>query len=295
MELHTLYVVPGKPLPQQLPRHDIAIVVAPDSQSVSDSLREIDQLIGTWPKPVINLPRNISQLDRDRLHLVLKSVPGVCIPTTARLSRKRLRDIAHDGGLLRDCIQDGGFPLLVRPIDGHAGHGLAKLEAASDIDAYLLERSESDFFISPYVDYRGADGLFRKYRIVFVDGRPYACHMAICDQWKVWYYNADMTECAAHRSEEAHFMANFDDEFAERHGEALAETARRINLEYFGIDCAETKDGRLLIFEADNAMIVHNMDPVDVFPYKSPHMRKIFDSFATMLYRHANSAQACAA
>src|SRR5882672_5005028 len=52
IELHTLYVVPGKPLPQPLPRHDIAIVVAPDSECVSDTLSEIDQLIRTWPKPV---------------------------------------------------------------------------------------------------------------------------------------------------------------------------------------------------------------------------------------------------
>jgi glutathione synthase/RimK-type ligase-like ATP-grasp enzyme len=295
IELNTLYVVPGMPLPQPLPAHDIAMVIAPVSESVSDTLSEITQLVKTWPRPVLNLPQNIFQLDRDRLHVLLKSAPGISIPTTARLSRKNLLEIAHNGELLRDGITDGGFPLIVRPIDGHAGLGLAKLELASDIDTYLSQRQESDFFISPYVDYSGADGLFRKYRIVFVDGRPHACHMAISDQWKIWYYNADMAQCAAHRAEEAQFMANFDGEFARRHGAALAETARRIDLEYFGIDCAETKDGKLLIFEADNAMIVHNMDPVDVFPYKAPQMQKIFNSFTAMLYRHADTAQACAA
>jgi len=295
IELNTLYVVPGMPLPQPLPAHDIAMVIAPVSESVSDTLSEITQLVKTWPRPVLNLPQNIFQLDRDRLHVLLKSAPGISIPTTARLSRKNLLEIAHNGELLRDGITDGGFPLIVRPIDGHAGLGLAKLELASDIDTYLSQRQESDFFISPYVDYSGADGLFRKYRIVFVDGRPHACNMAISDQWKIWYYNADMAQCLARRAEEARFMANFEDEFAKRHGVALAETARRIDLEYFGIDCAETKDGKLLIFEADNAMIVHNMDPVDVFPYKAPQMQKIFNSFTAMLYRHADTAQACAA
>jgi glutathione synthase/RimK-type ligase-like ATP-grasp enzyme len=271
------------------------MVIAPVSETVSETLSEITQLVKTWPRPVLNLPQNIFQLDRDRLHVLLKSAPGISIPATARLSRKNLLEIAHNGGLLRDNITDGGFPLIVRPIDGHAGLGLAKLELASDIDTYLSQRQESDFFISPYVDYSGADGLFRKYRIVFVDGRPHACHMAISDQWKIWYYNADMAQCPARRAEEARFMANFEGEFSKRHGVALAETARRIDLEYFGIDCAETKDGKLLIFEADNAMIVHNMDPVDVFPYKAPQMQKIFNSFTAMLYRHADSAQACAA
>jgi len=151
---------------------------------VSDTLSEIDQLIRTWPKPVLNLPQHIYQLDRDRLHVMLKSIPGVTIPTTAVFSRKRLGDITRDGGLLRNSMQDGGFPLIVRPIDCHAGQGLAKLDIASDIDAYLSQQPDYDFFISPYVDYRGTDGLFRKYRIVFVDGRPYPCHMAISDQWR---------------------------------------------------------------------------------------------------------------
>jgi hypothetical protein len=130
---------------------------------------------------------------------------------------------------------------------------------------------------------------------VFVDGRPYACNMALSDQWKIWYYNADMALNAAHRSEEERFMTNFDDDFARRHSAALAETARRIDLDYFGIDCAETKDGRLLIFEADNVMIVHNMDSPDIFPYKPAPMRKLFESFTAMLYRRATGAQACAA
>jgi hypothetical protein len=33
-----------------------------------------------------------------------------------------------------------------------------------------------------------------------------------------------------------------------------------------GIDCAEMPNGDLLIFEADNAMIVHSMDPEGMFP-----------------------------
>jgi hypothetical protein len=37
------------------------------------------------------------------------------------------------------------------------------------------------------------------------------------------------------------------------------------------------------------------MDPVDVFPYKAPQMRKVFDAFVTMLYKHARSSEARAA
>ena len=55
-------------------------------------------------------------------------------------------------------------------------------------------------------------------------------------------------------------MADFDAGFALRHAAALADIDARIGLDYFGIDCAETPDGRLLVFEVDIAMIVHAMD-----------------------------------
>ena len=80
-------------------------------------------------------------------------------------------------------------------------------------------------------------------------------------------------------------MRDFDRDFGLRHQGALAAVAGRVGLDYFTIDCAENKNGELLIFEADNTAVVHNMDSPEVFPYKAPQMRKIFDAFAAMLVR----------
>ena len=66
---------------------------------------------------------------------------------------------------------------------------------------------------------------------------------------------------------------------------ALAAMADRVGLDYFTVDCAVNKNGELLIFEADNTAVVHNMDSPEVFPYKAPQMRRIFDAFAAMLVR----------
>ena len=83
------------------------------------------------------------------------------------------------------------------------------------------------------------DRLFRKYRVVFVEGRPYACHMAIADRWDIWYLNAGMSNSAAKRLEEETFMRTFDSASLRRHQAALAGLAERIGLDYFTIDCAE--------------------------------------------------------
>ena len=109
--------------------------------------------------------------------------------------------------------------------------------------------------------------------------------MAVSSQWMVHYLNAGMTESAEKRDEEARAMAEFDAGFARRHAAAFDALHERIDLDYYSIDCAETPDGRLLVFEADAAAIIHMMDPPDLFPYKQPQMRKVFAAFEAMLHR----------
>jgi hypothetical protein len=97
------------------------------------------------------------------------------------------------------------------------------------------------------------------------------------------------------RREEATFMQTFDIGFGRRHRTALAAIAERVGLDYFIIDCAETRSGELLVFEADNTAVVHDMDHADVFPYKSPQMQKVFAAFAAMLERRVAQARERAA
>ena len=44
----------------------------------------------------------------------------------------------------------------------------------------------------------------------------------------------------------------------------------------------------LVVFEADNALIVHNMDCAMTFPYKQKHMQAIFSAFEAMLVRRCD-------
>ena len=74
-------------------------------------------------------------------------------------------------------------------------------------------------------------------------------------------------------------MRDFDIDFAIRHAPAFNALARKFGLDYFVIDCAEMPDGRLLLFEAQVAMIVHAMDTTGIFSYKQPTMQKLFTAF----------------
>jgi len=285
IELQTLYVVAGVDLPMPLPEHDVAIVIASDSEECAEALRKIDRLAPAWPRPLLNPPRLVRNLDRDKLHALLRGVSGLEIPATLSATRAELAAIAESKADVSSLADELKFPFIARPRGSHAGAGLVRLDDNVGVARYLAERTEQDFFVSRFVDYSSADGLFRKYRVVFIEGQPFACHMAIADRWDIWYLNAGMAFSAEKRGEEERFMRDFDNDFARRHGGALKTVASRVGLDYFTIDCAENKSGELLIFEADNTAVVHNMDSPEVFPYKAPQMRKIFDAFAAMLSR----------
>jgi hypothetical protein len=285
--LDMLYVVPGTQLPQPLPEHDVAFVAVAESRENQAVLAEIAGLVRSWPRPVVNCPQHIARLTRDGTWALLRSAPGVEIPMNVRIDRDGLARIARGKAAIRDALEGYAFPIIVRPVDSHAGEGLLKLECTSKIDAYLRERADAEFYIAPYIDYRGSDGLFRKYRIALIDGRPYAVHMAVSEHWMIHYLNAGMAESAEKRAEEAWFMANFDADFSLRHATALRAIAERIDLDYLPFDCGETGDGKLLVFESGTNMVVHAMDPPEVFPYKQRQMQKVFSAFVAMLRKRA--------
>ena len=87
-------------------------------------------------------------------------------------------------------------------------------------------------------------------------------------------------------------MATFDTGFASRHAAAFAALNDWMGLDYYQIDCAETPDGRLLVFEVDTAAIIHLMDPPDLYPYKPAQMRRVFAAFDAMLRRHSKAPAA---
>jgi hypothetical protein len=279
MQLDLLYLSPHGELPEAIPEHDVAFAAV--SESDLPALQRLESLCAGWPRPVVNDPARIPVLARDKLWRALVGCEAICCPPTVRLPRASL-----DGGRLPPGWD---FPVLARPAGSHGGTGLAKADDASALAAAAAAMTAAEAFVTPFVDYRGADGLFRKYRIALIGGAPFLCHMAVSAHWMVHYLNAGMTESAAKRDEEAQAMRSFDAGFARRHAAAFAAFVARIGLDYVALDCAETADGRLLLFEADVAAIVHAMDPPELFPYKPAQMRRVFAAFRDLLAARAGA------
>ncbi len=287
ISLDLLYVCAGLPFPAPVPEHDIAFVAVADSDENAPVLEMLQQRMEGWSRPVINRPARIGRTTREGTFAALRAVPGIEIPPQFRVSRVELEAFAAGSPQIGEIFPVAGDSIVVRPVGSHAGRGLEKVDADSrgspDIRDYLSSHPDDHFYFSPFVDYRSGDGFFRKYRVVLIDGKPYASHMAISSNWMVHYLNAGMMESDEKRREEERFMATFDAGFAVRHQEALRRLNGVFDLDYLVVDCAESRDGRLLVFEVDSSAVVHAMDSVEIFPYKHEQMGKVFAAFQRMV------------
>jgi glutathione synthase/RimK-type ligase-like ATP-grasp enzyme len=290
LQIDVLYVDAQLRGDAELPDHDVIFVAACASDETAGVLAHVASLTSSTRCRVLNRSEHVAKTMRDAAYALLGAAPGICMARTVRLSRERVNEAASGAFRLSEVL-GGHYPFIVRPVGSHAGQGLDKVSDDQELARYMTESDAMEYYMAPFIDYSSADGLFRKYRIVLIEGTPFVCHMGISKEWIVHFPYAEMSAHPGRREEEARLMANFDADFAVRHREAFRHIAALTGLDYVGFDCAETSDGRLLIFEIATGMVVHDMDDPDTFPYKIPQIRRVADAFHEMLRRAA--AHAC--
>ncbi len=256
-------------LPKSIPEHDIAIVGLGESYKNRRQFETLISVLRSWPRPIVNQPEFVLNCSRDNLYQKLRSIPQLILPKTYRVKR--------------DLLSVDKLPKIIRAVDTHGGDKMEKIGSEEELKSYLESCAAGEFYVTDFVDYRSADGLFRKLRIALIDGRPYICHLAITDQWIVHYIPAGMDLSTAKRAEEKFMMETFDLYFVKQHQDTLQKIHEKLELDYVVLDCGVLRDGSLVLFEADTRGWIHCVDPVETFPYKPPIMQKAFDGFREML------------
>jgi hypothetical protein len=259
--------------------HDVVWNIIAESPEALPYLALANRFMHAQNKPTLNTPARVITTARPLLDATLANSRARVAPV-AIIDRERLSNAA----------MPFAFPIIARPLGSHAGHGLERLDDRDACGPYTQRNPVERYFVSPFIDYASADGFFRKYRLVYVDGVPYPVHLAISPNWMIHYYNAPMSEHAWMRDEEAAFLA---DARAAFHGDAyemLLRVAAAVGLEYFGIDCGIDREGNVLVFEADAAMLVHTSDPIELYPYKHQFVPRIYRAIEAMIDRRKSAA-----
>ena len=267
-ELIHLYLTEDA-LPNPLPAHDVIVVAISDLQRSRPALEQARAVIERSGRAAINDPERVTRTVRAQLHERLEGIVGVRVPQTRRLGRN-------------EEIEASRYPVVIRPVDSHGGRGVARLDHAEQLAAYRAVTNVPEYDVSDYLEYASADGLYRKYRIMFVGGVPFAYHLAISPHWVVHYLSAPMDQYAWMREEEMRFLADWTTVFG-AHRDALAVIAERLGLDYFGIDASIGHAGELIVFEADAAMFVHVEDEPVRYAYKHEAVPRIFRAFGELV------------
>jgi hypothetical protein len=242
----------------RLPDADLAFnaIGEPDvAEPITTRLRAFAR---RYAKPLLNAPDRVAATRRDRLPASIEGIAGL------------------------------GFPLLARPASSHGGVGLTRCASADELDA-ALSRLHGPCYLSTYRDHRGADGHYRKYRVMYVDRVPYPYHLAISPHWMVHYYSAEMIEHAWKLEEEMRFLVDPLAALGARAWAALAELGRRFDLDYAGVDFTIMPDRGIFVFEANATMLAHRERPDGPLARKNFYVQHIADAFDDMLESRSSS------
>ena len=266
-----------------LPPHDVLFNVIGDVDKCRSSLERARALVADSGAPVLNHPDAVLATGRDEIMQRLRGIPGLVAPLTARVPRAQLTgpELAARGFT---------FPILLRSPGFHTGDHFVRVATARDLDVALAILPGDELLAIEPLASRAADGFVRKYRVLFVDRRPYPLHLAISPNWKVHYFSSDMFERADHREEEAAFLRDPEAALGTAAMRALGAVADVLDLDYGGIDFGLDAHGAVLAFEANATMAVYPPGPEAHFDYRRAASENAIAAVRAMIVQRAADA-----
>jgi hypothetical protein len=236
-----------------LPPHDLVLNAISDADLCANDLTQTAVLAAQSGAPVLNHPDAVAGTGRMANAARLAMLPDIVVPAMALVRRAQLTGPDAAVGLARAGFT---FPLLLRAPGFHTGQHFHRVDMPAGLAEAAGGLPGETVLAIEYLDATGADGYARKGRVMCIGGMLYPLHWAISPYWKVHYFTAGMAGNAAHRAEEARFLADMPGFLGPRAMAALHGVAETIGLDYAGIDFAVAADGRLMLFEANATMVI---------------------------------------
>ncbi|MBR0681789.1 tetratricopeptide repeat protein [Roseomonas eburnea] len=267
----------------RLPRCDVAYNAITEPEGMRRSLALAATALEKLGLPVINAPASVPQAARDLAPALFAGIEGLVIPRVLRVTAA-----PDTAAAVRAAMAEAGvdFPVIARPAGTHTGQGMVLLRAEAELAALP---ASTDLFITEFVDFRDADGLWRKTRLLCVGGRVLPEHWATADDWNIHHRNS-RAYMRAHPEEQAReidYLEHFEKRFGVPRLIAVGEMADRLGLDFFGIDAALLPDDRLVVFEANPSMRAMFAEAREGFEYLLPGIGRISAAFCDLVLRRA--------
>jgi glutathione synthase/RimK-type ligase-like ATP-grasp enzyme len=263
-----------------LPSHDVVFNTVGDPDQDARALDFVEQIARASDAPLLNRPEAVRATGRAAIARRLQGISGVVTPRIASFPRAALA--GPDGPRV---LAEHGFrwPLLLRAPGFHTGQHFARVDDAGALAEALAAFPGEDVFAIDYLDTRRADGMYRKYRVMFVGGALYALHLAVSPEWKVHYFSAAMAEQAAYRDEERAFLEDMEGTLGAPAMRALAAICDALGLDYGGIDFALDDAGSVVVFEANATMVILPPPHEERWSYRRAPIQRAIEAARAMM------------
>jgi hypothetical protein len=262
-----------------LPHHALVVNAIGDADLCAVALSRCQDVLAHSRAPIINLPMRVQATGRAEIARRLGAIPGVIAPKIDTLSPGAI--------LAADNLQ---FPLLLRRPGYHTGEHFVYVADRSELPKAIISLSGAkELLLLSYLDARDADGMSRKYRVMFVDGVIYPLHLAVSADWKVHYFSSAMAQNPLFREEERRFLDDMPAALGATAMRALQQICTALDLEYAGVDFAVALDGSILLFEANATMVVFPPSQDVMWDYRRRAIDNVLEAASRMLLNHAAS------
>jgi glutathione synthase/RimK-type ligase-like ATP-grasp enzyme len=277
------FLIFGKGVPQ----HSIEFQKPPslvfnqiaDADTHRGALERCVELCDRLGTPVINHPRQVLKTTRDQVAEMLQGIPALTVPRTLRFNPRSPEEV-----LARARAEAFEFPFIVRVAGEHGGRRMVRIGTREDAAAlHALPFDGRPFYLSQFVDCRDERGMYHKQRITFVDGRPLLRHALFSGDWNIHGRVRDFM--LQHETWAMNFAREeaLETRLMPGLAQAFSEIARRLQLEYFAMDCCIHPDGQMVLFEANaNMNVLHNP-----FPEMNPRLQRLHAQLQAMLEKYS--------
>lgn len=255
-----------------LTRFDVLLNLVTDADQNPKVLANLVKLLRPWRGRLINRPEAVLRSTREQVAAACAGLPHVVVPRAVRIG---------PGGR---APADFPFPAILRLAGTHSGRVIGVVGGADEAAARLVKGAQH--ILTEYRDFRGGDGLYRKYRFFFIGGEIVLRHLLVSDRWNV--HAADRARFMRPRpeliAEERDAIGYGMQAFPHSVRAGLAAIRAAVGLDLFGVDCALSAAGEVILFEANATMNFFPLAADPAFAYLGTALARAQAAFDALLF-----------
>ncbi|MEM6971213.1 MAG: hypothetical protein AAF577_00290 [Pseudomonadota bacterium] len=255
--------------------------------------QQVEEMTAGMTVPVLNPPELVARTSRLEMGELLGGISGVRLPHTIMGKKGDTPLKAHANSIALEI----GLPVIIRSVADHRGINMKLCKTIDETEAAIAKLPGDFYYAIEYLETRVSTSLWRKFRVAFIDGKPFGRRLTFGRDWMVHgrHWRAIAKDSPKLMQEEARFLADTSGFLGEPAMRALYEIRDRIKLDFFGIDFSFNRQGEMTIFEANAAMRVLPGRPEDKakeFDHMVESRIAMHETFEAMLLRRAAEGRA---